>query len=117
MARGERRHDGGPEYELKEVHTLARLSSIHFTTKARDEATMLLPSAVGVPAHAIRNTLLSLRPEHWRFAERNDRGCVDVYRIEKFDRVIWVKLKVEMRLSRETVILISFHRFDDEIPV
>lgn len=117
MTRGKRRRDGGPEYPLERVHTLARHSSIHLTVKARDEAAALLPASVGLPVHAVRKTLLSLSEEHWKFAEVNERGWVDVYRILKYNRLIWAKLKVEMRNTREMVILISFHDFDDDVPI
>lgn len=96
---------------------MAGLSSIHLTQKARDEAAVLLPRSIGVPAHAVRSTLLALREEHWTFAEENERGWVDVYRILRYNRLIWVKLKVEMRNTRETVILLSFHDYDDDVPV
>ena len=117
MTRGTRRKDGGPEYPLKQVHTLARLSSIHLTRKALDEATELLPPSIGLPAHAVRSTILTLTEEHWKFAEENERGWVDVYRILKYNRLIWAKLKVEMRNAREMVVLLSFHDFDDDVPI
>lgn len=74
MGTGKRRRDGGPEYPLERVHKLARLLSIHLTLKARDEAAALLPPSVGLPAHAVRKTLLALCEEHWKFAEENERG-------------------------------------------
>lgn len=117
MTRGTRRKDGGPEYPLEQVHMLARLSSIHLTRKARDEAAALLPPSIAVPALAIRGTLLALSPQHWVFAEENERGWVDVYRILKYNRLIWAKIKIEMRSAKEQVILLSFHDYDDDIPV
>lgn len=117
MTRGKRRKDGSPKYPLEQIHTLARLSSIHLTQKARDEAAALLPPSIGLPAHAVRSTFLALRDEHWIFAEENERGWVDVYRILKYNRLVWVKLKVEMRNSREMVILLSFHDYDDDVPI
>lgn len=116
MPRGKRRRTGGPEHPLEHVQTLARLGSIHLTQKARDEAAELLPPSISVPAHAVRSTLLALREEHWKFAEENERGWVDVYRIIKYNRLIWAKLKLEMRNAREMVILLSFHDYDDDLP-
>lgn len=117
MTRATRRRDGGPHYPLGQVHTLARLSSVHITRKARDEAAALLPRSVGIPALVMRQTLLDLRDEHWKFAEENETGWVDVYRILKHNRLIWAKLKLEMRSAREMVIVISFHEYDDDIPI
>ena len=96
---------------------LARLSSIHITRKARDEAVALLPASAGIPALAVRQTVLALRAEHWIFAEENESGWVDVYRIVKHNRLIWAKLKLEMRTAREMVIIFSFHDYDDDVPV
>lgn len=70
-----------------------------------------------MPALAVRSTLLALGEEHWKFAEENERGWVDVYRILRYNRLIWAKLKVEMRNAKEQVILLSFHDYDDDIPV
>lgn len=42
---------------------------------------------------------------------------MDVYRILKFERLIWVKVKVEARNAKDHVILISFHDYDDDIPI
>jgi Motility quorum-sensing regulator, toxin of MqsA len=117
MTRGTRRTDGGPEHPLEQVRTLARLSSIQLTQKARDEAAALLPPSVGLPSVAVRNTLLALHEDHWKFAEENERGWVDVYRILRHNRLIWAKLKVEMRNAREMVVLLSFHDYDDDIPI
>lgn len=117
MPRGTRRKDGGSEYPLEHVHTLASLSSINLTQKARDEAARLLPPSVGLPVQAVRRTLLALREEHWKFAEENEKGWVDVYRILRHNRLIWIKLKVEMRNAREMIILLSFHDYDDDIPI
>ena len=88
MTRGRRRKDGDPHYPLEHIHKLARLSSIHLTQKALDEAAELLPANIGIPAYAIRTTLLALRGEHWKFAEENETGWVDVYRILKYNRLI-----------------------------
>lgn len=117
MSKGARRKDGGPHHPLDQVHTLARLSSMHLTRKALDEAAALLPTSIALPAQAIRATVLALRDEHWRFAEEDERGWVDVYRILRFNRLIWVKLKVEMRFARQMVIVISFHDYDDDVPI
>jgi hypothetical protein len=117
MTRDNRRKDGGPHHALEQVHTLARLSSIHITRKARDEAAALLPASVGSPALAVRQTILALRAEHWKFAEENESGWVDVYRISRHNRLIWAKLKIEMRTARELVIIFSFHEYDDDVPV
>jgi len=117
MARGSRRKDGGPEYPLQYVHTLAGIHLIHFTRKALDEAAALLPKSVAVPAAAIRQTILALREEHWKFAEQNENGWADVYRILRFNRLIWAKLKVEARNSKDHVILLSFHDYDDDVPI
>lgn len=117
MMRGKRRRDGEPHYPLEHVHKLARLSSIHLTRKALDEAAQLLPANIGVPAHAVRTTILALRAEHWKFAEENETGWVDVYRILKYNRLIWAKLKVELRNAREMVVLLSFHDYDDDVPI
>jgi hypothetical protein len=99
------------------VHTLAGIHQIHFTRKALDEAAELLPKSVGHPAAAIRQTILAFREEHWEFAEQNEKGWVDVYRILKFNRLIWAKLKVEARNAKDHVILLSFHDYDDDVPI
>ena len=112
MTRGQRRTDGGPEFPLQYVHTLAGIYQIHITVKARDEAAALLPASIANPVSAMRQTLLALREEHWSFAEENEKGWVDVYRILKFNRLIWVKLKVEARNAKDHVILISFHEYE-----
>ena len=117
MARGKRRKQGGPHYPLEQVQALARLSLIHYTRKALDEATALLPGSIALPAAAIRQTLLALRAENWRFAEENDKGWADVYRILRYNRLIWLKLKVERRTAKDAVILLSFHDYDDDVPV
>lgn len=117
MARGKRRKAGGPEYPLEYVQTLARIHQIHFTRKALDEAAVLLPASVALPAAAMRKTILALGDEHWKFAEQNETGWVDVYRILNFGRLIWVKVKVEARNAKDHVILISFHDYDDDIPI
>lgn len=117
MGRGNRRKEGSPEYPLERVHTLARLSLIHPTRKALDEAADLLPKSIAQPVVAMKQTLLSLREEHWRFAEENERGWVDVYRVLKYNRLIWAKLKVEQRNTRDTVIVLSFHEYDDDVPI
>lgn len=114
---GSRRYDGEPEYALERVHLLARLKQIHLTGKARNEAIAELPRSITMPSEAIRSTLLALTGGHWRFAEQDERGWVDVYRILKFNRLLWVKIKLEPRFAKDTVIVISFHHFDDEIPV
>lgn len=117
MPRGKRRKAGSPEYPLQYIHTLAAIRQIHITRKAHDEATVLLPATAGLPAAAMRSTLLALREEHWKFAEENDTGWVDVYRILRFARLIWVKVKVEARNEKDHVVLISFHEYDDDIPI
>jgi hypothetical protein len=113
----QRRYQGGPEYPLEIVHLLARLKQIWITSKARDEAITELPTHVLPPSDAIRKTLLDLKADHWKFSEEDERGWVDVYRILKFNRLLWVKIKLEKRFSKETVIVISFHHYDDEIPI
>jgi hypothetical protein len=117
MARGKRRKDGGPEFALQYVHTLASIFQIHVTRKARDEAAVLLPPSLATPVAAMRQTILALREAHWKFAEENDTGCVDVYRIVRYGRPIWVKIKVEARNAKDHVILISFHDYDDDVPI
>lgn len=117
MARGQRRTDGGPEFPLQYVHTLAAIHQIHFTRKALDEAALLLPASIAVPAAAMRRVLLELAEEHWKFAEENENGWVDIYRIVKFNRLIWAKLKVEARNAKDHVVLISFHDYDDDVPI
>lgn len=117
MARGNRHKEGGPEYPLQHVHALAGVHLIHFTRKSLDEASVLLPASIALPAAAMRKTLLALRDEHWKFAEQNENGWVDVYRIRMFERLIWAKLKVEMRNTKDHVILISFHDYDDDVPI
>jgi hypothetical protein len=117
MARGKRRKDGGPEFPLQYVHTLAALRQIHVTRKARDEAAVLLPPSLANPVAAMRQAILALREEHWKFTEENDTGCVDVYRIVRYGRPLWVKIKVEARNTKDQVILISFHDFDDDVPI
>lgn len=117
MTRGKRRKNGEPHYSLEHVYALARLSLLHITQKARDEAAVLLPASIASPTVAMRQTLLALRAEHWRFAEENEDGWADVFRILKFNRLIWAKLKIEMRNSKETVILLSFHDYDDDVPI
>jgi hypothetical protein len=114
---GRRRHVGGPEYALDTVHLLAKLKQIHTTAKAKQEAATELPPSITQRSEAIRRTLLGLTKANWRFSEENERGWVDVYRVLKFGRLLWVKIKLEMRFSKETVIVISFHHFDDETPV
>ncbi|MBA4158032.1 MAG: type II toxin-antitoxin system MqsR family toxin [Gemmatimonadetes bacterium] len=99
------------------VHLLARLKQISVTGKARSEALAELPRTVEQPSEAIRKTLLDLTESHWKFSEQDERGWVDVYRILKFNRLLWVKIKLEKRFAKETVIVISFHHFDDEIQV
>ncbi|HET7463317.1 MAG TPA: hypothetical protein VFJ82_18830 [Longimicrobium sp.] len=42
---------------------------------------MLLPASVALPAAAMRKTILALGDEHWKFAEQNEAGWVDVYRV------------------------------------
>jgi hypothetical protein len=113
MARSARRRKGGPHYPLDDVHTLAQLHSIQFTRKALDEGTALLPGWVALPPAAMRKTLLKLREEDWLFSQQNEHGWVDVYRIVAFNRLVWVKLKVEASATRELVILLSFHEFDE----
>jgi hypothetical protein len=117
MTRSKRRKQGGPEYPIELVHTLARLSSIHVTRKALDEAAELLPKSLALPVVAMKQTLLALSEENWRFAEENENGWVDVYRILKFNRLIWVKLKVEQKNARDSVIVLSFHDYDDDVSI
>jgi hypothetical protein len=117
MTRGQRRNDGGPEYPLQYVHTLAGIYQLHFTRKALDEAALLLPASTGLPAAVMRRVVLDLREENWKFAEENENGWVDVYRVLKFNRLIWAKLKVEARNAKDQVILISFHEYDDDVPI
>jgi hypothetical protein len=114
---GNRRYEGGPQYALETVHLLARIKQIRVTDKARAEAAAELPRNIAQHSEAIRSTLLALAASHWEFSEENERGWVDVYRILKFNRLLWVKIKLETRFSKETVIVISFHHFDDGIPV
>lgn len=104
-------------YPLEYVQRLAGVHLIHITRKARDEAAALLPPSTGIPAASIRKTLLSLGDEHWSFSEENENGWVDVYRILKFNRLIWAKLKVELRNAKDQVVVISFHDYDDDVPI
>jgi hypothetical protein len=94
---------------------LAKLKLIHVTGKAKEEAAAELPSSIASHAEAIRSTLSGLSEADWKFSEENERGWVDVYRVLKFNRLLWVKIKLEQRFSKETVIVISFHHFDDGI--
>ncbi len=114
---GRRRREGGPEYPLEKVHLLAKLQQIHITGKAKEEAAAELPRNIASHVEAIRSTLRGLGEADWKFSEENERGWVDVYRVLKFNRLLWVKIKLEQRFSKEAVIVISFHHFDDGIPV
>lgn len=114
---GNRRREGGPEYSLDTVHLLARIKQIRVTAKARGEAAAELPRSIMQHSEAIRSALLALDEEHWVFSEENERGWVDVYRVLKFNRLLWVKIKLEKWMSKETVIVISLHHFDDGTPV
>lgn len=82
-----------------------------------DEAAELLPDSIAQPAVEMKRTLLALKEEHWSFAEENERGWVDVYRIFRYNRLIWAKLKVEQRNTKDTVIMLSFHEYDDDVPI
>jgi hypothetical protein len=99
------------------VHLLANLKQIHVTAKAREEAVTELPPNITQHSEEIRRTLLGLTEADWKFSEENERGWVDVYRVLRFNRLLWVKIKLEKRFSKETVIVISFHHFDDGTPI
>lgn len=117
VARSDRRYQGGPEYPIERVIALARLQSLRITVKARDEATAVLPSSIGSPVREIRGMLLSLTETQWRFAQENERGWVDVYRVERHRLALWLTLKIEQeRSAKELVIVLSCHEYDDDIP-
>jgi hypothetical protein len=92
---GRRRRKGKPEYPPDTVHLLARLKQIHVTGKAGSEATAELPRNIAQHSEAIRKTLLDLTESHGKVSEQDERGWVDVYRILKFNRLLWVKIKLE----------------------
>ncbi len=77
----------------------------------------MLPSNILDRAGAMRQVLLSLSADPWKFSEQDEKGWVDVYRVLKFNRLLWVKIKIEQRFAKDQVILISFHDWDDEIPI
>jgi hypothetical protein len=118
MASGSRRYDGDSFYSLASVQFLARSRAIHFTRKALvDEAPLILPKSIVDVAGAIRSVVMGLEREQWRFCEEDEKGWVDVYRVLKYNRLLWVKIKIEQRFSKDKVIVISFHEWDDTIPI
>lgn len=118
MARQNRRYDGDPCHRLESVRFLAQAGQIRFTNRAlREDAPRVLPRTVVDYAGVMRGIVRTLALEQWRFAQEDENGWVDVYRVEKFNRPLWVKIKVEQRHTRDSVIVISFHEWDDSIPI
>ncbi len=116
MGREHRRRTGAPAHSLERVHQLATARLIQFTIRARNEARSVFPQKILNTTKEIRTILCSLTCEEWKFAEEDPNGWVDVYRVEKFKQLYWVKIKIEPGIGRDEVIVISFHEWNDTIP-
>ena len=113
-ARTDRRYDGDPYYDLARVQQLARHRLIVFTGKAlRVDAPRALPRSLIDVSGAIRATVMALRHSDWRFCQEDEKGWADIYRVERYQRVLWVKIKIEPRGTTDHTIVISFHEWDD----
>lgn len=118
VARQNRRYDGDPCHRLESVRFLAKAGQIRFTNRAlKEDAPRVLPRTVLDHVGMIRAIVRTLSRDQWRFAEEDEKGWVDVYRVEKYNRTLWVKIKVEQRHARDSVIVISFHEWDDSTPI
>lgn len=118
VGRPGRRYHGEPHYPLEVVRFLASAGQINFTRRAlREDAPRVLPRAILDHSGVIRGIVRMLALESWRFSEEDEKGWVDVYRVEKFNRPLWLKIKVEQRHAKDSVIVISFHEWDDSIPI
>lgn len=114
MARSDRRYDGAPHYDLERVQQLARGRFMHITGKAlKVDAPRVLPRSLLDVSGAIRATVLALKQSEWRFCQQNENGWADIYRIARYQRVLWVKIKIELRGTTDHTIVISFHDWDD----
>jgi hypothetical protein len=119
MNRRDRRYGDGPHFALERVRACIRLGQFKFTRTAFRDAQRVLPPGTVAVDTAIREIVLDLDVDQWKFAQEKDGGWVDVYRVAQEEGVdLWVKLKVELTpQTKEYTVVVSFHEWDDSRPI
>ena len=113
--RPDRRYDC-PAYPVEEVVELARRLFIQLTKKAEKEAAGYLGDDTISIRMQVREILLDLTSDEWKFCQVKNGSWVDVYRVEVFEDApaAWIKVKIESLNGYQGVLIISFHEYDDD---
>lgn len=112
MGRTDRSYEG-PHFDLERVHMAVALRRVYITKKAQSEAREILaPGTVNV-SNEIADAVGRLERNQFEFCQELAGGWVDVYRVERRDLAIWIKIKLETDPDvGEEVVVISFHEFE-----
>lgn len=113
-----RRSYDRPHFPLYRVHMAVALRRVVITTKAYDEARRVLPDGLIDVTGEIVRTVGNLEEGQFQFASERSGRWVDVYRVRREEVLLWIKVKLETDpASGEELIVISFHEWDDSIPI
>jgi hypothetical protein len=104
-----------PFYPIEEVVALARQSAVTLNNRSWVEAGKYFGDEVIAVKAEIIDLLLELRIEEWQFRQVKNGEWVDVYRVGLYESYpdAWVKLKIERPKGKRTVMVISFHEWDN----
>lgn len=104
---------------LERVRACIALRQFVVTRRAElvDGPRVLPPGTIAV-FETIRSIVASLEERQWRFRQEKGGTWVDVYRVEYEGRSLWLKLRLELNQhSKEYVVVVSFHEWDETRPI
>jgi len=118
MPRADRRYTGGPHHPLDQVRACTGLTQFRITRRAQyTDGPRVLAGVLDVFG-TIKELVLELDEEQWRFAQEKNGGWVDVYLVRYDERDLWLKLKLEMmEHSKQYAVVVSFHEWDHSRPI
>lgn len=112
MGRSDRSYDG-PRFDVHRVHMAVALRRVYITKKAQAEAREILPEGTTNVSSEIAATVGRLEEDQFAFRQERAGSWVDVYRVERDQLAIWIKIKLETDPDvGEELVVISFHEFE-----
>jgi hypothetical protein len=117
LSRPDRKYDH-PIHPVEEVIALARQSAVALNDRSWVEAGKYFGDGVVAIKAEIIDVLLDLSIEEWQFRQLKNGEWADVYRVGLYEDFpdAWIKIKIERPKGKQTVMVISFHEWDDAKP-
>ena len=104
-----------PFYPIEEVVALACQAAVELNTRSWVEAGKFFGDEVVAIKPEVIQVLMELSHEEWQFRQKKKGEWADIYRVGVFEDYpdAWVKIKIERPKGKQTVMVISFHEWDD----